>query len=226
MQAGATSGTSAPTAIDTASVASLDAETDPTAADASSSASSDSPSRPHADTLLARSTADFAAQLAQARGMTAASPAQPTDAASQSTGSAAPTTLHRSDVSTSIGDALFPGRFAAEVALLGALDACAAEQRDLGGEATRKERVADRRRQLASMQQGRMCSGRRRACGFGRLRCVRRRYAARLRELSGEISGRACGERIGARPGGRIARGDVRYVGGRGLALRIERCSR
>ncbi len=119
MKAGTAHGTSAPAELDGASAASLAAETQSAGADSSNATSNDSPSRPGADAPIARSTTDFAAQLAQARGVPAAHPAQATVPASPSTSAAHSTLLHRSDVSTSIGDALFPGRFAAEVALLG-----------------------------------------------------------------------------------------------------------
>lgn len=106
-----------PVGTESASDASLDAQ--PATTDIPSVASSDAPARtPGADSLLARSTADFAAQLAHARGVPSAGATQAADAAGASAPAANPT-LHRSDVSTSIGDALFPGRFAAEVALLG-----------------------------------------------------------------------------------------------------------
>jgi len=119
MQAGASSATSAPADLEAASDAPLATDSGSATADASNVAPGDSPSRPGAETLVARSTADFAAHLAHARGATTAHPPQPTDAASHSTPPAHATVLHRSDVSTSVGDALFPGRFAAEVALLG-----------------------------------------------------------------------------------------------------------
>lgn len=91
----------------------------PSAADASK-LTADSQSRPPgADAPSTRSTADFAAQLAHARGAPATNAPQSAGIAGESTSAANPAHLHRTDVSTSVGDAMFPGRFAAEVALLG-----------------------------------------------------------------------------------------------------------
>ncbi len=76
------------------------------------------PRAPGAEAPQPRSTADFAAQLAQLRGAAATTSPQPADGAG-SAPTPAPAGLHRSDVAAPVGDALFASRFAAEVALLG-----------------------------------------------------------------------------------------------------------
>lgn len=72
------------------------------------------------EAFVARATADFAAQPAHTRGAFAPHSLQAVDAPRALAPGAAAPSWHSANVPTPVGDAAFPGRFAAEVALLGA----------------------------------------------------------------------------------------------------------
>lgn len=106
-------------AADTTADASLGDDLQSAATEAAENASGNAQARaPGADAPQLRSTADFSAQLAQLRGAAATTPAQAADGVG-TTPSPAPAGLYRTEVAAPVGDALFPNRFAAEVALLG-----------------------------------------------------------------------------------------------------------